>query len=116
MARNSIHTGKVFVLVKMHKGGMIEESKVFSDNKEIKAPILPKIIIVGYQSSSIQSVTTNKSNSNNHPDLKSECLRAANMLGDIDIPEWKDKNMEFGLAIEFVIKPGKGLDNPNELR
>jgi len=115
MARSSFDTGKVFVLVKMHKGGIIEECKAFSDKKEIKAPILPKIVIVGYQSSSRQSVATNKSNSN-HPALKSECIRAANMLGDIDIPEWKDKNMEFGLAIEFVIKPGKGLDKPNELR
>jgi hypothetical protein len=42
--------------------------------------------------------------SKEHLSLKNECQRVANTLGSCDIPEWKDKDMEFALIFKFVLK------------
>ena len=39
-ARNSSDTGKVFVVVKMNKGGIIKECKAFTEKKGINVPVL----------------------------------------------------------------------------
>lgn len=103
-AKSSYDTGKVFVVVKINKG-IIKECKAFTDKKDVKVPFLPEIVIVGYK----PSVGTSASNSeqaagNEHPTLKTECLRVTNKLSEVNIPEWKNNNMEFAIVYKFVLK------------
>ena len=104
-AKSSSDTGIVFVVVKMNKGGVIKECKVFTDRKAINVPVLPEIVIVGYKPSGGTSVANSeKAIANEHPALKTECFRVANKLSEVKIPEWKDKNMEFAVACKFTLK------------
>jgi hypothetical protein len=104
-ARNSADTGKVFVTVKMHKGGLIKECKAYTDKKAINVPLLPEIVIVGYKPTGGTSAAKSiKANSNEHPTLKSECLRVSNTLSEVKIPEWNDKDMEFAIQFKFALK------------
>jgi bla regulator protein blaR1 len=104
-ARSSSDTGKVFVVVKMNKGGVIKECKVFTDKKAVNVPLLPEIVIVGYKLSGGTSVAHSiKATSNEHPTLKTECLRVTNTLSEVKIPEWKDRDMEFAIQFKFALK------------
>lgn len=104
-AKSSSDTGKVFVVVKMNKGGVIKECKVFTERKAVNVPLLPEIVIVGYKPAGGTGVAKNeKSISNEHPTLKAECLRVTNKLSEVKIPEWKDKDMEFAVLFKFVLK------------
>jgi hypothetical protein len=104
-AKSSSDTGKVFVAVKINKGGVIKECKVFTDMKAVNVPLLPEIVIVGYKPSGGTSLANSeKATANEHQTLKTECLRVANKLSEVKIPEWKDKNMEFAVAFKFTLK------------
>jgi hypothetical protein len=103
-AKNAGDTGSVFVVVKMNKGGIVQECKAFSDKKGIKVPIMDEVVVTSYKPASGQSSVGNKPTTTDHTLLKSECSRIANKLGSVNIPEWKDKNMEFAMAFRFVIK------------
>ena len=104
-AKNSSDTGKVFVVVKMNKGGIIKECKAFTESKGINLPFLGEIVIVGYKPSPGQGVNKNeKVNGNEHLALRTECLRVANKLAEVKIPEWKDKDAEFAIPIKFILK------------
>jgi hypothetical protein len=104
-AKNSYDTGSVFVVVKMNKGGIVKECKAFTDKKGINVPFIEEIVIVGYKPSNGQVVAKNeKSGGNEHLALKTECLRMANKLAEVKLPEWKDKDMEFAIPIKFTLK------------
>jgi hypothetical protein len=98
-ARNTSDTGKIFVVIKIAKGGIIKECKAFTDRKDITVSLLPEIVILGYKPSSGQG-TPGKG----HDALKAECLRVANKLNEAKIPEWKDKDAEFAVQIKFILK------------
>jgi len=104
-AKSSSDTGKVFVVVKMNKGGIIKECKAFTDKKAVNVPFLPEIVIVGYKpSDGTSAANSGKVTENEHPTLKTECVRVTNKLSEVNIPEWKDKNMEFAIVYKFVLK------------
>jgi len=104
-AKNSSDTGKVFVVVKMNKGGIIKECKAFTEIKGINVPLLEEIVIIGYKPSKGQgSAMSEKATGNEHPTLKTECLRVANKLPEVKIPEWNEKDMEFAVAFKFSLK------------
>jgi hypothetical protein len=104
-AKNSFDTGKVFVVVKMNKGGIIKECKAFTEKNGINVPLLEEIVIVGYKPSTGPSAAkSEKATGNEHPSLKTECLRVANKLMEVKIPEWKDKDIEFEIAFKFTLK------------
>jgi len=104
-AKNASDTGNVFVVVKMNKGGIVKECKAFNDKKGINVPFLPEIVIVGYKPSSGQAVVKNeKIGGNEHLALKTECLRMANKLAEVKVPEWIDKDIEFAIPIKFTLK------------
>jgi len=104
-AKNSSDTGKVFVVVKMNKGGIIKECKAFTEKKGINVPFLKEIVILGYKpSTGPTAARSEKSSGNEHPALKTECLRIANKLMEVKIPEWKDKDMEFAVEFKFILK------------
>jgi hypothetical protein len=105
VAKNSSDTGKVFVVVKMNKGGIVKECKAFTEKKGINVPFLEEIVIVGYKASTGPGVTkSEKATGNEHLTLKTECLRVANRLMEVKIPEWKDKDMEFAIEFTFTLK------------
>ncbi len=104
-AKNSSDTGRIFVVVKLEKGGIIKECKAFTEKTDIRVPFLHEIVIVGYKpSAGSEASNTMKTAANEHLSLKTECVRVVNSLGSLDIPEWKDKNMDFALAFKFILK------------
>ena len=104
-ARNISDTGKVFVVVKMNKGGIIKECKAFTERKGINVPFLPEIVIVGDKpSAGSVSAPAGKPSGNEHPALKTECLRISNKINEINIPDWKEKDMEFAITFKFILK------------
>jgi TonB family protein len=108
-ARSAADTGMIFIVVKMGKGGVVKECKAYTEKTEIKVPFLPEVVIVGYQTQTPGSgdIRPGNATGNPHTDLQTEGLRIANKLGGLDIPEWKDKDMEFALTLKFVLKEEK---------
>jgi hypothetical protein len=103
-ARNSLDTGTVYVVVKMTKGGIVKDCKAFSDKKGINSPFLDEIVIVGNKASGSQTGISGKDKGNEHKEIKAECLRVANKLAEVKIPEWKEKDMEFAIPYKFTLK------------
>lgn len=104
-ARISSDTGKVLVVVKIDKGGIIKECKAVTDKSQINVPLLPEIVVVGNKASAGPGVTrAGNTSGNGLAALQNECVRVANKLGEIDIPEWKEKNMEFALTFKFLLR------------
>lgn len=104
-ARNTADSGKVYAVVKMGTGGIIKDINVFTEKNKITVPMLNEVVIVGYKLGSGQKTTNNnKAAKSDHPELKVECLRVANKLGNCEIPEWQNKNMEFAIAFNFKLK------------
>lgn len=99
-AKNLSDTGIFFVVVKMNKGGVIKDCKIFSEKDKVKVPILEDIIVVAYKSNSTSVAKSDKE----HLALKAECLRVANKLSEVQIPEWKDKNVEFAISLNFQLR------------
>ena len=50
-AKASSDTGRIYVVVKLEKGGSIKECKAFTEKEGINVPFLPEVVIVGYKSS-----------------------------------------------------------------
>ena len=103
-AKNSSDTGKVFVVVKMKKGGIIKECKFFSEKNKVKVPILEEIVVTAYKDNSKSVAKSETKTDREHLALKTECLRVANKLVELQIPEWKDRDIEFALAINFRLQ------------
>jgi hypothetical protein len=110
-AKTSSDTGKIFVVVKLEKGGIIKECKALTEKTDIKVPFLHEVVIVGYKTSSIpgdlrtgKDTGNTKAKGTDHIALQTESMRIANKITEVDIPEWKDKNMEFALVFNFVLK------------
>ena len=103
-AKSSADTGKIFVVVKMGKGGIVKECKAFTDKTAINLPFLPEVVIVGYKTPEPGDIRPGKVMGNVHPDLATEGERVVNKIGSVNIPEWKEKDMEFALTFNFVLK------------
>lgn len=103
-AKNSADTGKIFIVVKMGKGGIVKECKAFTEKTAIKVPFLPEVVIVAYKTPGPGDIRPGKVTGNVHIELKTESERVVNKIGSVDIPEWKDKDMEFALTLNFVLK------------
>ena len=104
-AKNASDTGSIFVVVKLTKGGTIKECKAFTEKKEIKCSVLQEVVIVGYKPIGETSTPAKeKAGPNEHSALKTECLRVANLLSVNEIPDWKDKDLEFVVPFKFILK------------
>ena len=103
-AKNASDTGKIFVVVKMEKGGIVKECKAYTEKTGIKVPFLPEVVIVGYKTPGPGDIRPGKVTGNVHPELQTESERVVNKIGSVDIPEWKEKDMEFALTLNFVLK------------
>jgi len=103
-ARSSSETGTVFVLVKMNKGGILKECKAFTDLKDINVPFWNEVVVTAYApSAGASEVNSEKAMGDVHPALKTECLRIAYKLSELNLPEWKDKNLEFVISFKFTL-------------
>jgi len=104
-AKNAQDTGKVFVVLKLGKGGIIKECKAVTDKSTINVPFLPEVVIVGFNKTPGQNEPkTVKVAGDEHPLLKAECERVARLLTVNEIPDWNDKDLEFALNFRFVLK------------
>ena len=103
-AKNSLDTGKIYVYVKIGKGGTQVESREYSKKEELHVPLLHEIVVVGYKPSSPDIKTSGNKEISEHPLLKSECHRVVSKLTEIKLTEWKDKDVEFALIINFTLK------------
>jgi TonB family protein len=103
-SRNSADTGTVFVTVKMEEGGVVKECKAFTEKEGITVPFMPEMVIVGYKTTGQDAVKGTSDATKEHLALKNECERVVKRLGEVNLPEWKDKKMEFALAFKFILK------------
>lgn len=105
-AKTNHDTGSVFVVLKMGKGGKIIISNAITLESKITVPVLHEVVIVAYIPTVPGQDKTNVSKAPNAelPLLKAECIRVVNTLGSCEIPEWKDKDMEFAIAFKFTLK------------
>ncbi len=103
-AKNSCDTGRIYVVLKIKKGGVVENTKAFTDIKDIKVPMMDEIVVVGYKPSSAENAGNKSKPADDHPALKAECLRIAGKIGSLDIPEFKEKDIEFALAFKFMLE------------
>jgi hypothetical protein len=103
-AKNAQDTGKVFVILKLGKGGIIKECTAVTDKNSISVPLMPEVVIVGYSNPGQNVSKTVKATGDEHPLLKTECERVARLLTVNEIPDWNDKDLEFALSFKFVIK------------
>ncbi len=112
-AKIASDTGRIYVVVKLDKGGIIKECNAFTEKTGIKAPFLPEMVIAGYKPAPGQNINNTVNTEVNELQLlKSECIRVTSRLGEIDIPEWKDKNMEFTLCYKFVLINAREASKP----
>jgi TonB family protein len=103
-ARNASDTGTIYVTVKMEEGAIIKECKAVTDKEGISVPFMPEILIVGYKTGGQNTTKSTGDASNEHLALKNECERVVKRLGEVNIPEWKDKKKEFALVFKFTLK------------
>ncbi len=108
-AKEASDTGTVFVVIRLGKGGIVRECKAVTERSEIKAPVLPEVVIVGYPSQPRPGdlrtgKTAAKSAGKSLAAFQAEGVRVANTLTVNEIPDWNDKDLEFALAIKFILK------------
>jgi hypothetical protein len=109
-AKSASDTGRVYVVVKLIKGGIVKECKAYTEKTGIKAPFLPEIVIVGYKSASPEpgeirpGSTPVKPTGNGLVALQNESVRVANTLSVNEIPDWMDKDMEFAITLIYTLK------------
>ena len=66
--------------------------------------MMDEIVVVGYKPSSAENAGNKSKPADDHPALKAECLRIAGKIGSLDIPEFKEKDIEFALAFKFMLE------------
>ncbi|HEX2968756.1 MAG TPA: M56 family metallopeptidase [Bacteroidales bacterium] len=102
-ARNSLDTATVFVVVRMQKGGIVKECKALTSKKSINVPFLQEIVIVGYKPSG-KIIEQDNATGKDHPALKAECLRIADKIDEVKIPEWNERDIDFAIPMKFTLK------------
>lgn len=63
-------------------------------------------MIVGYANpaAGAGAAINEKTAIRSHPLLEKECMRVVSKLSELNIPEWKEKGMNFAIAFKFVLK------------
>jgi TonB family protein len=105
-AKNASDTGTVFAVLKLKKGGTISQVETFTDKSSFRVPLLKEeVVVVGYKQPGPGEIrSSNVTASGDRTLLKEECRRVVNQVSSREIPEWLDRDLEFALAIKFVIK------------
>ena len=103
-AKNANITGRFYVIVNMGRGGKV--GKVYTNRKDkiMKIPMINEndVVVTGYGSS--DNTSGQGSFNTNLLVLENEAVRVAKMLGSLELPEWKEKKMEFAFSIDFQLK------------
>jgi TonB-dependent SusC/RagA subfamily outer membrane receptor len=101
-ARKQDLTGKFYVIVKMKKGGIVDQVSVSENDKGVTVPLLAnEVVIMGYGSKRPEESADNKAVVKDKSLLTNEGIRVAKMLGSVKIPEWENKDLEFAINFKF---------------
>ncbi|MCX6334273.1 MAG: M56 family metallopeptidase [Bacteroidia bacterium] len=107
-ARTNNITGKVFVEIAMDKGGKIRKINAFDTPDKIKFPMIQEVVIIGYAKpldwNGQDLMPANTPIKISGDKLSEECLRVAQQIESLDLPEWKDKDLDFTLVFNFQLK------------
>jgi hypothetical protein len=104
-AKNQDISGRFFVIVKMKKGGVVDQVTVNDTDKSINVPSLGnEVVVVGYGLKNPAEVKVVKAVMKDRSILTNEGVRVARMLGSVKIPEWENKDMEFAISFNFQLK------------
>ncbi len=82
------------------ENGVVKECEITKNKKRVDSQILNEIVVVAYA----KNPDTNKKGRKNTKPLENECLRVAKLVTDIQIPEWKEKEVEFTIPIIFKVR------------
>jgi TonB-dependent SusC/RagA subfamily outer membrane receptor len=105
-ARENNITGRFFTIIRMKKGGIVEQVTVNDVDKSINVPLLSfnEIVIVGYGLKNPAAAKYVKSEKTDLTPLTNEGVRIAKMLGSVKIPEWETEDMVFAISFNFTLK------------
>jgi TonB-dependent SusC/RagA subfamily outer membrane receptor len=105
-ARENNITGRFFTIIRMKKGGIVEQVTVNDVDKSIKVPLLSfnEIVIVGYGLKNPAATRYVKSEKTDITPLTNEGVRVAKMVGSVKIPEWENEDMVFAISFNFTLK------------
>jgi TonB-dependent SusC/RagA subfamily outer membrane receptor len=105
-ARENNITGRFFTIIRMKKGGIVEQVTVNDVDKSINVPLLSfnEIVIVGYGLKNPAAARYVKAEKTDLTPLTNEGKRIAGMLGSVKIPEWEEKDMLFAISFNFTLK------------
>jgi len=99
--KKSADSVNLYVIVKIDNGRLIE-CKFHTTKEGVKVPLLGELRIYAFKSG-VNDVPEIKVDSE-HTALKNEILRIVNKLAGLQIPEWKDKCVEFALPLRFFVR------------
>lgn len=124
IAKENGITGRFYVIVTMGKGGKVINVITNDKDRSIDVPLISsdEIVIVGYGSEEAFKPIVNEPG-NDFTALRNEGIRIGNLLGSLDLPEWKNKAMTFAFSMNFQLKnpvsePGvtvRAIDNSSGL-
>ncbi|OFY39196.1 MAG: hypothetical protein A2X18_04030 [Bacteroidetes bacterium GWF2_40_14] len=99
--KKSVDSVNFYVIVKIDSGRLIE-CKFHTTKEGVKVPFLSELLLYACKSG-VNDVPEIKVDSE-HTALKNEILRVVNKLAGLQIPEWKDKCVEFALPLRFFVR------------
>lgn len=102
-AKESSTEGKVYVSVEV-KNGIVKECEIEKNKNDIDSQLLQTVIVTGYGASSETNPGTKPSKNKNFKLLQKECLRIAKRLAEVQIPEWKESEVEFTFEVVFLLR------------
>ncbi|GAB1474063.1 M56 family metallopeptidase [Bacteroidota bacterium] len=82
------------------ENGVVKECEITKNKKRVDSQILNEIVVIAYAKNPI----VNKKGRKNTKSFEDECLRVAKLVTDIQIPEWKEGEVEFTIPIIFHVR------------
>ncbi len=82
------------------ENGVVKECEITKNKKRVDSQILNEIVVIAYAKNPI----VNKKGRKNTKSLEDECLRVAKLVTDIQIPEWKEGEVEFTIPVIFQLR------------
>lgn len=98
-AKDAFVTGTIYLSVEV-KNGVVKESEITKKEKRIDSQLLQEVVVTGY----LKNGNSNNKVSTDTKLLEKECLRVAKLVTEIEIPEWKEGEIEFTIPIIFQLR------------
>jgi len=98
-AKNASAEATIYLTVEV-KRGVVKEIKATKNNDEEDSQLLQQIVVVAYA----KNMNTGKIAGKETISLENECLRVGKLVTDIQIPEWKKREVEFTIPVIFQLR------------